>query len=92
MASLSVCGVSRLSVGALSGQFVGQAVDGFVVGEDGTDVLLEQSRESQTHTVNLQTGNKRVSDQKAGKVDTEKQKLGENFPFIKSLTTGFHSL
>lgn len=52
---LSVRSVSRLSVGALSGQFFSQAVDGLVVGQDGADVLLKQRREPQTHTVDLET-------------------------------------
>lgn len=52
---LSVCSVSRLSVCALSGQFVRQAVDGLVVGQNGADMLLKQCREPQTHTVDLET-------------------------------------
>lgn len=51
MTCLSVCGVSCLSVSALSGQFVRDAVDGFVVRQDGADVFLEQRREPQAHTV-----------------------------------------
>lgn len=53
MSCLSVRSVSGLSVSALSGQFVRQAVDGLIVGQDGADVLLEQSREPQTHAVDL---------------------------------------
>lgn len=41
---LSVCSVSCLSVGALFGQFISQAVDGFVVSQDGADMLLKQGR------------------------------------------------
>lgn len=54
MPRLSVRSVSRLSIGALSGQFVRQAVDGLIVGQDGADVLLKQRREPQTHTVDLE--------------------------------------
>lgn len=52
---LSVRSVSRLSVCALSGQFVCQAVDGLVVSQDGADMLLKQRRQPQTHTVDLET-------------------------------------
>lgn len=41
---LSVCSVSCLSVGPLFGQFISQAVDGFVVSQDGADMLLKQGR------------------------------------------------
>lgn len=51
MPCLSVRGVSRLSVGALPGHFICQTMDGLVVGQDGADVLLKQSREPQTHAV-----------------------------------------
>lgn len=50
---LSVCSVSCLSVAALSGQFICQAVNGFVVGQDGTDMLLKQCRKPQAHTIYL---------------------------------------
>lgn len=53
MPCLSVRGVSRLSVGALPGHFICQTMDGLVVGQDGADVLLKQSREPQTHAVDL---------------------------------------
>lgn len=55
MPGLSVCRVSRLSVRALSVQFIRQAVNGLVVGQDGADVLLEQRRQPQTHAVDLET-------------------------------------
>lgn len=53
--SLPVAGEPGLSVRALSGEFVRQAVDGLVVGQDGADVLLEERREPQTHAVDLHT-------------------------------------
>lgn len=52
---LSVRSVSRLSVSALSGQLIRQAVDGLVVIQDGADMLLKQCREPETHTVDLET-------------------------------------
>lgn len=55
MPCLSVRSVSCLSVSALSGQFVRQAVDGLIVGQNRVDVLLKQRREPQTHTVDLET-------------------------------------
>lgn len=55
MPCLSVRSVSCLSISALSGQFVRQAVDGLIVGQNGVDVLLKQRREPQTHTVDLET-------------------------------------
>lgn len=55
MPCLSVRSVSGLPISALSGQFVRQAVDGLIVGQDGADMLLKQSREPQTHTVDLET-------------------------------------
>lgn len=57
---LSVRGVSPLFVRALSGQSVGQTVNGFIVIQDGADVLLKQGRKPQTHAVNLQTRTKMV--------------------------------
>lgn len=54
MPRLSVRSVSCLSISALSGEFVRQAVDGLIVGQDGADVLLKQRREPQTHTVDLE--------------------------------------
>lgn len=54
MPRLSVRSVSCLSVRALSGQLVCQAVDGLIVGQDGADVLLKQRRQPQTHTVDLE--------------------------------------
>lgn len=53
MPCLSVCRVSGLSVSALSAEFVCQAMDCSVIGQDGTDMLFEQCREPQTHTVDL---------------------------------------
>lgn len=56
---LSVRSVSGLSVSALPGQFICQSVDGLVVGQDGTDMLLKQCRKPQTHTVDLKTKQKK---------------------------------
>lgn len=53
MPSLSVRGEPPLFVRALSGEFVRQAVDGLVVGQNGADVLFKERREPQTHAVNL---------------------------------------
>lgn len=54
MPCLLVRSVSPLFVRALSGQSIGQSVDGFIVVQDGADVLLKQRRKPQTHAVNLQ--------------------------------------
>lgn len=55
MTCLSVCSVSHLSVGALSGQLTCQAMNGLIIIQDGADVLLKQSRKPQTHAVDLRT-------------------------------------
>lgn len=68
---LPVRSVSCLSVSALSGQSVGQAVDGLVVGQDGADVLLEECREPQTHAVDLDTRDNALS-QLSDNTKTEK--------------------